>query len=148
MSASGFPRSTQKLSKIDPQVLTQASPGQSRSMFWSRIWSNKTTEATAFTATPKGARANPLLLTFPLLFLLLCLTKFLTQELAWAGLGQTLGSPRSSSGLGQGQTLGKLAQKFGRPIGRPGDRPIGRPGERPIGRHIKSEALVLYGTIQ
>ena len=45
----------------------------------------------------------------PLLLLLFCLTKILTKNspgLAWAGLGQTLGWPRSSPGLGQGQALG------------------------------------------
>ena len=46
---------------LDPgpaQGLTWASPGldpgQPRSIFWSRFWSNRTTETTAFTATTEG----------------------------------------------------------------------------------------------
>ena len=56
---------------LDPgpaQGLTWASPGldpgQPRSIFWSRFWSNRTTETTAFTATPKG-RARPFVLSVP-----------------------------------------------------------------------------------
>ena len=36
----------------------------------------------------------------------------LDQKLTWSGLGQTLGWPRSSPGLGPGQALGKLVRKI------------------------------------
>ena len=87
---------------LDPgpaQGLTWASPGldpgQPKSIFWSRFWSNRTTETTAFTAN--GAR--PLIASVPAAASVVLFDPNLDQKTG-------LGWPGSSPGLGQGQALG------------------------------------------
>ena len=85
---------------LDPgpaQGLTWASPGldpgQPRSIFWSRFWSNRTTETTAFTATPKG-RARPFIVSVPAVVSVVLFDQNLDQKI-------DLGWPGSSPGLAQ-----------------------------------------------
>ena len=86
---------------LDPgpaQGLTRASPGldpgQPRSIFWSRFWSNRTTEITAWTETRKGrarfARARPFGVAVNAVVPIVLFDQILDQkiDLGWPGLAQ------------------------------------------------------------
>ena len=95
---------------LDPgpaQGLTWASPGldpgQPRSIFWSRFWSNRTTETTVGTET---SRARPLGVAVNAVVSVVLFDQNLDQKI-------DLGWPRSSPGLGQGQALGWALGKWG-----------------------------------
>ena len=100
---------------LDPgpaQGLTWASPGldpgQPRSIFWSRFWSNRTTETTAGTETTK--RARPFLVAVTAVVSVVLFDQKI--DLGWPGSNPGLAQvkpwagPGSNPGLGQGQALG------------------------------------------
>ena len=57
-------------------------------------------------------RARPFAGSVPAVVFGILFDQDLDQKLTWAGLGQALGWPRSSPGLGSGQALGKIAPIF------------------------------------
>ena len=62
----------------------------------------------------RASRARPFVVSVLAVVSVVLFDQDLDQKLIWAGLGEALGWPRSSPGLGQGQALGKIGPIFPR----------------------------------
>ena len=97
--------------------MTQAGPGQPSQFLgpdFGQTEQQKQQRGRERQTGARASRANPFVVAVNAAAVVL-FDQNLDQKFTRAGLGQALGWPRSSPGLGQDQALGKVAQKIGWP---------------------------------